>query len=83
MTNAINPTHYRKPGQMEVIDQMMTLYGLDAVKSFCVCNAYKYRMRAGLKLGQPIEQDIQKARWYEAMALYLDGMGDDPREGAY
>jgi hypothetical protein len=83
MTDAINPTHYRKTGQMEVIDQMMNLYGSYAVKHFCICNAFKYRMRAGLKEGQLVEQDIAKARWYEAMVLFIEGKGKDPREAAY
>jgi hypothetical protein len=48
----------------EVFDQMILLYGLEAVKGFCICNAYKYRQRAGKK-SDAIEEDIKKALWYE------------------
>lgn len=60
--NAINPDHYNG---REVFDQMIALFGKDAVKAFCACNAFKYRSRAGKKLGNPIAQDIAKAMWYE------------------
>ncbi len=83
MSDAINPLHYRPAGAMEVIDQMRLIYGDVAVEGFCLCNAFKYRARAGLKEGQPVEQDIKKALWYEAMARFVRGVGPDPREGAY
>jgi hypothetical protein len=31
-------------------------------------NAFKYRMRLGDKPEQPIERDLEKAKWYENMA---------------
>ena len=40
---------------------MIDIYGVDAVKTFCELNAYKYEYRASLKNG---EQDMQKAQWY-------------------
>jgi hypothetical protein len=51
-------------GGTEVLEQMILLYGLDAVKGFCICNAYKYRQRAGKKSDQIVD-DITKALWYE------------------
>ena len=60
--DVVNPTHYNGT---EVLDQMILIYGLEAVKGFCICNAYKYRQRAGKKSNR-IEDDINKALWYEA-----------------
>ena len=39
--DAINPHHYRT-GKYECIDVMQEALGLDAVKNFCICNAFKY-----------------------------------------
>lgn len=44
---------------------MRNLYGDEAVYWFCICNAFKYRFRAGQKEGSPFDEDIKKARWYE------------------
>lgn len=63
-SNAVNhPLHYQ--GQHECIDVMRVMFGDEAVKGFCKCNAYKYRFRAGQKDGNTAEQDIKKAEWYE------------------
>lgn len=59
----INPDYYKR-GSVETIDQMITLFGSEKVKSFCELNAFKYRMRAGHK-SDNIEEDIKKAMWYE------------------
>lgn len=63
-TDKVNhPAHYQ--GKHECIDVMRTMFGDEAVKGFCRCNAYKYRFRAGQKEGNTAEQDIKKAEWYE------------------
>lgn len=62
-SDPINPAHYNRGG-VETIDQMLTLFGSEKVKAFCELNAFKYRMRAGLK-SNLIEEDIRKAMWYE------------------
>lgn len=54
-----HPAHYQ--GTFECIDEMISLFGVEAVKSFCRCNVYKYRFRANQKNG---EEDIKKAEWY-------------------
>ena len=59
------PDHYNGT---QCIEQMRHLYGDEAVKWFCICNAYKYRFRNGHKPGVSAEQDEQKARWYEDYA---------------
>lgn len=63
-----HPSHYNQGG-MEVIDQMVVLFGVEKVIAFCELNAYKYRMRAGYK--DDIVQDINKATWYENKAKKL------------
>lgn len=80
--DAVNPAHYKPDGLPEVIDQMRLIYGDGVVSCYCLCAAFKYRQRAGLKPGQPVEQDIAKARWYEQMRLFILGRGPDPRADA-
>ena len=65
---AVNhPQHYQ--GKNECIDVMVAMFGLEAVKSFCKCNAYKYRFRADKKNGA---EDIAKAEWYESKLIELE-----------
>ena len=65
---AVNhPQHYQ--GKNECIDVMIALFGLEAVKSFCKCNAYNYRFRADKKNGA---EDIAKAEWYESKLIELE-----------
>ena len=65
-----HPSHYQKGGK-ECIDVMEEEFGTAAVIDFCICNAFKYRFRAGHKVGNPAEQDEAKALWYEAKAEEL------------
>jgi hypothetical protein len=66
----INPDHYKK-GPMEVIEMMEGIWGKEALIAHCEMCAFKYRMRAGSKPGQPFERDIQKAQWYDDKAKEL------------
>lgn len=59
----INPNHY-KSFSKEVIDMMVDIWGKEAVAIHCEITAFKYKMRAGSKPNQSIEQDISKANWY-------------------
>jgi len=63
----INPHHYKK-GNKEVYEMMIDIWGKEAFIQFCEMNAFKYRMRLGDKLDQPLERDLNKARWYEDKA---------------
>lgn len=63
----INPNHY-KQGSKEVIEMMELIWGKEALISYCEMNAFKYRMRIGNKPNQPIEQELEKAKWYEEKA---------------
>jgi len=59
---AINhPSHYNRSEAMECIDEMILVFGLEAVKNFCLCNSWKYRYRAADKNG---EEDLKKSDWY-------------------
>lgn len=60
--DAVNhPKHYCREGAMECIDEMVLIFGKEAVKHFCICNAWKYRARAMNKNG---EEDLKKSDWY-------------------
>jgi hypothetical protein len=56
-----HPSHYCQKDQMECIDEMILLFGKEAVKHFCLCNAWKYRYRSNSKNG---DEDLKKAAWY-------------------
>ena len=55
-----HPNHYTNGG-MECFDEMLMVFGEEAVANFCLCNAWKYRYRALYKNG---EEDIKKSHWY-------------------
>ena len=61
MSDVINHhAHYETAG-VECIEAMEITQGREAVKSFCLCNAYKYLWRHKNKNGL---EDLKKARWY-------------------
>lgn len=64
-----HPAHYKRDGAMECIDEMLIVFGKEAVINFCLCNAYKYRYRAGLKDNK--EEDLAKSDWYIKKAAEL------------
>lgn len=72
MTNEINPEHYKRYA-IETIDMMTLLFGKEDTARYCEINAFKYRMRMGLKVGNSIEQDFQKEQWYLNKASELRG----------
>ena len=55
-----HPGHY-ETGKFECIEVMQEALGVDAVKDFCICNAFKYIYRHKRKNGL---EDIKKAKWY-------------------
>ena len=67
--NVNHPEHYQ--GKNECIDVMIAMFGIEAVKHFCMCNAYKYRFRSDKKNGK---EDIEKAEWYESKLIELGGV---------
>ena len=64
--NVNHPAHYNTGG-FECIDVMIDVFGVDAVRDFCRCNAFKYLWRSDKKGGV---EDIQKAIWY--LTKYVD-----------
>lgn len=58
--NVNHPSHYAT-GKYECIDVMLEIFGVEAVKTFCLLNAFKYNYRSGRKNGL---EDIQKVKWY-------------------
>lgn len=66
----INPYHYKNSSK-EVIDMMKDIWGKDDLIKYCEMCSFKYRMRLGLKPGQSVDQDLEKARWYESKAKEL------------
>lgn len=70
--NVNHPFHYMREGAMECIDEMVTLFGIEEVKSFCKLNAWKYRYRANEKNGL---EDMKKSDWY--IKKYRELMGHE------
>lgn len=56
-----HPKHYCREGGMECLEEMELVFGRDAVRTFCLLNAWKYRYRAGDKNGA---EDLKKSDWY-------------------
>lgn len=73
MDNINHPSHY-ETGQYECIDVMQEALGLQAVKDFCICNAFKYIYRHKRKNG---DEDIQKAQWYLTEYLELEELTNE------
>ena len=66
--DAVNhPQHYNS-ASVECIDLMIELFGVEAVKSFCLCNSFKYLYRSMNKNGL---EDIKKSKWYQDKYLEL------------
>jgi hypothetical protein len=65
--NVNHPDHYQ--GKHECLDEMIALFGLEAVKHFCMCNVYKYRFRAARKNGA---EDLNKADNYMEILMNLE-----------
>ena len=55
-----HPSHYNQ-GKYECIEVMIEVFGIEAVKHFCLLNAFKYNWRTGEKNGN---EDIEKGIWY-------------------
>ena len=66
--NANHPAHY-ETGSFECIDVMIETQGAEAVRNFCICNAFKYLYRHNRKNGV---EDIKKAMWYLTRYIELE-----------
>lgn len=73
MNDCVNhPSHY-ETGKFECIEVMEETQGVEAVKNFCICNAFKYLYRHANKNGL---EDIKKARWYLDKYIELSERGE-------
>lgn len=57
-----HPKHYSIDGGMECIDEMIIVFGKEAVMNFCLLNVWKYRYRAPFKGCS--KDDLKKSNWY-------------------
>ena len=71
--NVEHPAHYTG-GSIECIDAMAETQGVEAVKNFCICNAFKYLWRHGKKNGV---EDVKKAAWYLNKFIELEEKKDE------
>lgn len=74
--NVNHPAHYNT-GKYESIDVMVETQGINAVKNFCICNAFKYIYRHRFKNGV---EDIKKAIWYLNKYVELNELKTDEVE---
>lgn len=58
-----HPSHYNNY-DVEVIDMMKRIWGIEDTIRWCEMTAFKYRMRMGTKPGNTLEQDLKKEKWY-------------------
>lgn len=73
MDNVNHPSHC-ETGKFECIEVMIETQGVQAVRDFCICNAFKYLYRHRNKNGR---EDIEKAVWYLKKWLTLEDIDDD------
>jgi|TARA_R110001583_G_scaffold140216_1_gene292405 hypothetical protein len=57
-----NPPHYNIGGDIECVDYIKQVLGVDGFISYCQGNMIKYQHRHRYKL-KPVE-DMEKAQWY-------------------
>ena len=69
-----SPPHYRKEGRKECIEEMIEVFGIEDVMTFCKLNIYKYNYRHDLKDG---DRDLKKAENYEDIYVKLCLMEDE------
>ena len=67
-----NPNYYK--GEIECIDAMIQTQGIEAVKNFCICNAFKYVWRWKQKGGV---KDLRKALQYIDKFVELEEKKDE------
>jgi len=73
-----HPEHYNQY-PVEAIEIMLKVFGMEAVYNFCLLNAFKYRMRLGIKSQDLVnlQNDLDKEAWYLKMAaVYKRPVGD-------
>lgn len=72
--NDIKSPDYYKNREFECIDEMLIIFGKEAVINFCMLNVWKYRYRAGNK--ESAEEDMKKADEYMRFVYWLKDTPD-------
>lgn len=67
-----HPKHYNSY-DVEVVDMMRRIWGSEKTAIWCELNAFKYRMRMGLKPGSSFDEDLAKEQWYLNKAKEIRG----------
>lgn len=67
-----HPKHYNSY-DVEVVDMMRRIWGSEKTAIWCELNAFKYRMRMGLKPGSSFDDDLAKEQWYLNKAKEIRG----------
>lgn len=62
--DAVNHPDYYNRYSVEVVEMARRIWGDEAMKAACEITAFIYRMRAGIKPDNPVEQDIRKETWW-------------------
>lgn len=65
-----NADHYKQT-RLDAFTLLERTFGTEALMTYCEITALTYRIRMGYKEGQPLEQEVTKAKWYETQAKYL------------
>lgn len=68
--------HYNAQGRPECFLEMETIFGRQALISFCELNAYKYAYRADLKNQK--QSDLDKQIFYDLLAKKLRNNNHKP-----
>ncbi len=71
-----HPPHYNMY-PFEVLEAIHTLLGTEGYKHYLLGNELKYRLRAGFKGKDKVQEDIDKALFYNKERLKLDSEGEE------
>lgn len=66
-----HPPHYNMY-PFEVLEAIRTLLGAEGYKAYLLGNELKYRLRAGFKDKSKVQEDIDKALFYNKERLKVD-----------
>lgn len=76
--NVNHPAHYEQSCSLECIQVMELVFGANAVRGFCLGNAFKYMWRYKNKKNGL--EDLKKAQWYMDYAKDYVPVGDPTYE---
>jgi hypothetical protein len=71
-----SPSHHNTMS-IETIEMARRIWGVNKVIAFLEISAFKYKMRAGEKTGEPIERELGKAKKCLKMAKEYKAMPDE------